>query len=218
MNDTTHEQLSALMDGELPHDELRFLLRRIDNDSELAQCWSRYQIASAVLRRQYAAPLSGDQFAAAVMARLDGDAIAVRRPLPGRLLRWAGGGAIAAGVAVFALVATRPAGTDGSAMPASSGPTVAALQAPAFQQQPAPITEMRPAPSTQQVLPAGFIDYALPASFESIVPNYAPAQQQGRNSGGGLSEAFVPYVLVVGARQTTPETQEPARRERPSKQ
>jgi sigma-E factor negative regulatory protein RseA len=219
MNDTTHEQLSALMDGELPRDELRFLLRRIDNDSELAQRWSRYQIASAVLSRQYATPSSGDQFAAAVMARLDGDAIAVRRPLAGRLLRWAGGGAIAAGVAVFALVATRPIGTDGGAMPAPSGPAVAALQVPAAQ-QPAPITDIRQQPPAQQVLPAVFTDYALPASFESIVPNYAPAQQQGqgRNSGSGLSEAFVPYVLVVGARPTTPVSQEPVRRERPSKQ
>ena len=218
MNDTTHEQLSALMDGELPHDELRFLLRRIDNDSDLAQRWSRYQIASAVLKRQYAAPSSGERFAAAVMARLDADTVAARRPLAGRLLRWAGGGAIAAGVAVFALVATRPGtGGGGVAMPASSGPAVAALQVAAAQ-QPAPITDIRQQPPAQQVLPAGFTDYVQPASFESIVPNYAPAQQQGRNSGGGLSEAFVPYVLVVGARQTTPETQEPARRERPSKQ
>ena len=31
------EQLSCLMDGELPRDQLRFLLRRIDADAELAQ-------------------------------------------------------------------------------------------------------------------------------------------------------------------------------------
>ena len=219
MNDTTHEQLSALMDGELPRDELRFLLRRIDNDTDLAQRWSRYQVASAVLRRQYAAPVSSDVFAAAVLARLDADVVAVaQRPLSGRLLRWAGGGAIAASVAVFALVATRPAGTNGGASMPPPAATVAAVQAPAAA-PPAPLAELRQAPTAQQVLPAGFSDNAQLASFESIVPSYAPAQQPARAPTSGVSEAFVPYVLVVGARQTVPvDAQQPARRELPSKQ
>ncbi|HEY2396962.1 MAG TPA: sigma-E factor negative regulatory protein [Rudaea sp.] len=217
MNDTTHEQLSALMDGELPRDELRFLLRRIDNDADLVQRWSRYQVASAVLKRQYAALGSSDTFAAAVLARLDADVAAIQRPLAGRLLRWAGGGAIAAGVAVFALVATRPAGTDGgSAIPVLAGPTVAAVQVPVAVPS-APVAELRQAPTTQQVLPAGFTDYAQPASFESIVPSYAPTQQQARTPASGVSEAFVPYVLVVGARQSA-DAQQPARRELPPKQ
>jgi len=206
--------LSALIDGELPRDELRFLLRRIDNDADLAQRWSRYQIASAVLKRQCATPVSSDAFAAAVLARLDADAVALRRPLAGRLLRWAGGGAIAASVAVFALVATRPAAIDGGAMPAANGPAVAAVQATAAQPSAlvAPMT-------TQQVLPAGFTDYAQPASFESIVPTYTPAAQPPRNNpASGVSEAFVPYVLVVGARPTAAETQAPAQRDLPSKQ
>ena len=218
MNDTTNEQLSALIDGELPRDELRFLLRRIDNDADLAQRWSRYQVASAVLRRQYAAPVSSDAFAAAVLARLDVDAVAVRRPLAGRLVRWAGGGAIAASVAVFALVATRPAGTNGgSTMPALAGPTVAAVQVPAAAPSTTPVAELRQAPMAQQVLPAGFTDFAQPASFESIVPSYAPTQQQARTPASGVSEAFVPYVLVVGARQPA-DAQQPAYREQPSKQ
>jgi len=217
MNDTTHEQLSALMDGELPRDELRFLLRRIDNDADLAQRWSRYQVASAVLKRQYAAPVSSDAFASAVLARLDADVVAVQRPLAGRLLRWAGGGAIAASVAVFALVATRPAGTDGgSIMPALAGPTIVVVQVPAAAPT-APAAELRQAPTAQQVLPAGFADYAQPASFESIVPNYTPTQQQARTPASGVSEAFVPYVLVVGARQPA-DAQQPVRRELPSKQ
>jgi sigma-E factor negative regulatory protein RseA len=201
MNDTTNEQLSALMDGELPRDELRFLLRRIDGDAALAQRWSRYQIASAVLKRQYAAPLSNGQFAAVVMTRLDMDTMHVRRPMSGRLLRWAGGGAIAASVAVLALVATRPAGTDG-AMPATGSPAIAAVPAAP---QPPPVMEMRLPLLPQQVSPAGFSDYGQPASFESLVPTYTYAPKQPRNpaaqSGNGLSEAFVPYVLVVGARQ-----------------
>jgi sigma-E factor negative regulatory protein RseA len=213
MNDTTHEQLSALMDGELPRDELRFLLRRIESDAGLAQRWSRYQIASAVLKRQYAGSLTDGEFATAVIARLDSGAVPARQQITGRLLRWAGGGAIAASVAVLALVATRPAGTDG-AMPATAPAIAAAPAAP----QSTPSMEMQPL-LPQQVLPAGFTDSAQPASFESIVPTYTYAPKQPRNpavqSGNGLSEAFVPYVLVVGARQTLePQPQ----RDAPSKQ
>jgi sigma-E factor negative regulatory protein RseA len=221
MNETTHEQLSALMDGELPRDELRFLLRRIESDSSLAQRWSRYQIASAVLKRQYAAPLSDGQFATTVIARLDSVAIAMsmRRPLTGRLLRWAGGGAIAASVAVLALVATRPAGTDG-AMPATGATVIAA--APAAAPQSTPPVEMREPLLPQQVSPAGFTDSAQLASFESIVPTYTYAPKQPRNpavqSGNGLSEAFVPYVLLVGARQQTLEPQPQPQHDAPSKQ
>jgi sigma-E factor negative regulatory protein RseA len=214
MNDITNEQLSALMDGELPSDELRFLLRRIDNDAGLAQRWSRYQIVSAVLKRQYASPLPGERFTVGVMARLDRDAAPARLPLTGRLMRWAGGGAIAASVAVFALVATRPGGTDGP-MPAVGAPTVAAIPASVVPQS-LPIAEMSQPLPPQQVLPARFSDYSQP------VPSYAPTlpgapRDPNVQSGNGLTEGFVPYVLVVGARQTL-EPQPPARRNAPAKQ
>jgi len=219
MNETTHEQLSALMDGELPRDELRFLLRRIESDASLAQRWARYQIASAVLKRQYAAPLSDRQFATTVIARLDSGAMPMRQPMTGRLLRWAGGGAIAASVAVLALVATRPAGTDG-AMPAAGAPVIAAAPVAAAPQATPPV-EIREPLLPQQVSPAGFTDSAQLASFESIVPTYTYAPKQPRNpavqSGNGLSEAFVPYVLIVGARQTL-EPQPQPQLDAPSKQ
>ena len=92
MSEQLREQLSALLDGELPRDELRFLLRRLDADS--MQCWSRYQFASGVFRRQVATPLRVD-FAEALMLRLahEPQPVGVRRG--GSLLRWAGGGASA---------------------------------------------------------------------------------------------------------------------------
>jgi sigma-E factor negative regulatory protein RseA len=135
------------------------------------------------------------------------------------LLRWAGGGAIAASVAVFALVATRPASTDG-AMPATAAPVIAA--APAAAPLSTPPVEMREPLLPQQVSPAGFTDSAQLASFESIVPTYTYAPKQPRNpavqSGNGLSEAFVPYVLLVGARQQTLEPQPQPQHDAPSKQ
>lgn len=197
MNDATHEQLSALMDGELRRDELRFLLRRIDADAELAQRWSRYQIASAVLKRQYATPRSGDAFVAGVLGRLE-ETPARRRPLAGRALRWAGGGAIAAAVAIFALVAVRPTANDGAgAAAASVTPATTVASAPA-----APIGELHEPLLPQQVSPVGFADYAQPASYESIVPTYVPAPHGTAGQlVDGSARGFVPYVLVVGARQ-----------------
>jgi len=101
MNETANEQLSALMDGELPRDELRFLLRGLGGDAGLAQRWSRYQIARAVLQHEYVPAATGDdRFAAAVMLRLE----PVQPRLGRRIGRWAGGGAIAAAVAVAAVV------------------------------------------------------------------------------------------------------------------
>ena len=194
MNETTHEQLSALLDGELPRDELRFLLRRMDSDAALAQRWSRYQLASAVLKRQ-AIAAGDDRFVAAVMTRLDAaesPAVSATRLGP-RLLRWAGGGAIAATVAVAALVLTKPA-IDVSSMPAGN----AIVAAPPSPSASPPAPDLHPLP--QQLLPAGFADYAQPASFESMVPNYAPRYSAGQVV-SGVSEGFVPYVLVVGSRQ-----------------
>ena len=37
------ERLSAMMDDALSADESRFLLRRMEHDDELADCWQRWQ-------------------------------------------------------------------------------------------------------------------------------------------------------------------------------
>lgn len=50
--DRSAEELSALMDGEVSELELRRVLNSIEQDQELCRKWSRYQLASAVLRRQ----------------------------------------------------------------------------------------------------------------------------------------------------------------------
>lgn len=150
INDPVGEQLSALLDGELPRDELRFLLRRIDAEAPLTQRWSRYQLARAVLRRQDSVQLRAD-FAAVLMQRLAHEtAPAVRRG--STVLRWLGGGAIAASVAVLALVATRPT--------LQPQPTLAASAAPAAAH------EVRPAALTIQPPVSLNVDFAQPASFD----------------------------------------------------
>lgn len=197
MNEATQEQLSALLDGELPSDELRFLMRRLEVDADLARRWSRFQIAGAVLRREQTPLRLRPDFVAAVIERLDAEVVPVAQiPLGRRVLRWAAGGAIAASVAVAALVASRPPVEAGS--PGAAAPLVAA-SAPVAAAPAAPVGELH-RPLLPQVLP--FADYAQPASFESMVPNYAPAQRQN-------GEAFVPYVLVVAPRQSLPQQAAP---------
>lgn len=52
--DRKAEELSALMDGEVSELELRRVLNSIEQDQALCRKWSRYQLASAVFRRQTA--------------------------------------------------------------------------------------------------------------------------------------------------------------------
>ncbi|MBD8880929.1 sigma-E factor negative regulatory protein [Rhodanobacter sp. 7MK24] len=105
------EHLSAGIDGELAHEELRFLLRRLDHDIELQRTWVSYHVVRDGLRRQLP-PLAGSGFASRVMLAIEQDsvAVAVAAPRHHRWLRWSAGGAIAAGVAAAALMVSQPAG------------------------------------------------------------------------------------------------------------
>ncbi len=151
------EQLSALMDGELSRDETRFLLRRLDADAQLAATWSSYQIASDVLKKRFATPMRAD-FAVSVL-----QAVAAEQPTASHgWLRWAGGGAIAAAVAVFALTTTRP--LDDAAPPQQ--PAIAAT------------SPVAPAPNIQDIdrrmqsgiLPGmSALDYTSAASYDQFL-------------------------------------------------
>jgi len=210
MNDTASEQLSALMDGELPRDELRFLLRTRDANAEIGQRWSRYQIARAVLQRQYVPVAADNGFAAAVMLRLDEQVSAPARGA--RALRWAGGGAIAAAVAVVALIATRPVGDNG-ALPGAA-PALVTVSADPVK----PSTQRAPMMAPQQAMPASFSDFAQPASFESFVPSYGTVAGYGstaRNPAAIDSTTGLPYVLVIERpkpQAQAPDGQDPAQR------
>jgi len=184
--DAVGEQLSALMDGELPHDELRFLLRRFDGDAPLTQRWARYQVARAVLRRQGAVRIRAD-FADVLMQRLASEAVPAVARGP-RVLRWLGGGAIAASVAVLALVLTRPPLQAPNDMVASA-PTAAPATA-------------APAARTLQVLPmsnpALSPDYAQPAAFETQASPYGMLPYGAMQYGGANPAESVRYNLAHG--------------------
>ena len=184
MSTNYQEQLSALMDGELSRDETRFLLRRLDADKQLAQSWSTYQVISQVMQKRFATPMRSD-FAESVMT-----SIAAEKGHAGRggLLRWAGGGAIAAAVAVFALTATQT-----SSDPQPGQPAIAAVAT-----LPTPRVETQSASGTLPNFPA--IDLTQPASFDSYslytngvvsIPRY----MRYRNDAAERFNDFGPYVL-----------------------
>jgi len=176
MSDEIREQLSALMDGELARDQVRFLLRRIDGDARLARSWANYHLAGEVLR-QRAAPLPlREDFANVLVQRIEQSTSGIGR----HLLRWAGGGAIAAAVAVFALVSMRPAvGPEPAATPLAAAPIAAhVVDAPAARAVTLPL---QPA-----------FDFAQPASYDRdngviALPSYRREQPV----------TLGPYVLLT---------------------
>lgn len=123
------ERLSAMMDGALSPDETRFLLRRMEHDDELADRWSRWQLIGDTMRGEAGRALPADfshRVGRAIaddiateqpLAVVNGDSLVARRPL----LRWGGGAALAASVALAALIGTRT-------LPSQDGPatTIAA--------------------------------------------------------------------------------------------
>lgn len=109
------QQLSALVDGELAADEARFMLRRLEHDSELSACQERWQVLGDVMRGQACAPAPLD-FTARVRQAVDADARQngpiVAAPAQQRAARtgwrrWGGGAALAASVAAVALFMAR---------------------------------------------------------------------------------------------------------------
>ncbi len=207
MAESLAEQLSALMDGELARDETRFLLRGVEAQPDLVRRWSNYQLISASLKREYVAVALPADFADTVIGRLDVEIPAavsapVRRIGFGAL-RWVGGGAIAAAVAVVALTVSRPIGNVGS-------PAVAAADQPSLRH-----------PSSQPYLPLAvplpntnsFLfnsDAMQPASFEQVVPNYYPSAGDVRIM---VPSQFLRYrspLLEQEQKQEAPEAAAPA--------
>lgn len=66
------ESLSALMDNQVSELELQRLLKAVEVDSELKSTWSRYQIASAGLKKDLPVIASND-FAARISAAIDAE-------------------------------------------------------------------------------------------------------------------------------------------------
>lgn len=102
MNEEIKQQLSDLMDGELDSQRRRFLFRRLSDDAHLSAVWSRWHLSRDCLRGESSAPLRAD-FLLGISEAISADS-APRRS-SSHVLRFAGGLAVAASVAVAALLA-----------------------------------------------------------------------------------------------------------------
>ena len=132
---SSREQLSALMDGALPADETRFLLRRLQHDASLAESWERWRLSAEVMRGLAPAQRLPADFASRVSASLRGEeehvvSMTERAAISGRhvrtpaWLRWGGGAAVAASLAVVALMNQPTSGEfSGASAVAVSGMT-----------------------------------------------------------------------------------------------
>lgn len=176
MDPTSREDLSALMDGELSAEPTRFLLRRLDHDPGLGAAWSRWHLIRACLASD-SARMSVQQadhnFAAHVAAALQ--TVHVPQAWSRHWVRYVGGGAIAASVAVAALMLNVP------------GPRLAA---PAPTAQTRPVSAPGSAVTTLLAHAAPTTDPATPPWLLSRQPTVLGAQPASANVvyGAGLMQ------------------------------
>lgn len=207
MNEQIHEQLSALMDGELGRDQTRFLLKRVATDAEIPLYWARYHVVRQTLRRQHLAPLS-PHFASGVMARLEHEPVAHATHA---WFRWSAGGAIAASVAVAALVLTRPQVDDPMQTAAHGATQLAAIRTAPAAATSAPLhagpVDFRPpllAPNAPvETAPASFgTDLVEPVAADPHMQSYLIRHYQATGAAGQSN--FVPYVLLGTPQREVP--------------
>lgn len=176
MSEQIREQISALLDGELPEAEQRLLLERLERDPALRTHWSRYQLISDAAH-QTLPPQIDLSFADRVMAALEKQPEHHRQPASrlARAVKPLAGLAVAASIAVVAVLAVQRARTP-DAVPG-------AVQVAA--NQPAPATTTAPTDA--------------PALNGNRLNAYLVNHSEYAASGGmpGMS----PYVRIVGYEQ-----------------
>jgi negative regulator of sigma E activity len=136
--DFHREQLSAMMDGALSADETKFLLRRMEHDDALADCWQRWQFLGDALRGQAGRALPAD-FSRRV-GRAIADDLAVGLAIQpkavaaahggARRLGWGGGAALVASVALAALIGSRTLSVPDENVSAAASTALAVGPAP----------------------------------------------------------------------------------------
>lgn len=198
---SSREQLSALMDGALPADQTRFLLRRLQHDESLAASWERWRIAGEAMRGLAPTQRLPADFARRVSASLHGDAglqelapvATVGRP---GWLRWAGGAAVAASVAVVALLAMPPGDVrEGAATPQLAAASAIEPAAPSLAAAEAPL----PRPARSAETPAAVTAATVAVAVAARPPRPERSAQAGatRRSPAPAAAGEVPAVASV---------------------
>jgi negative regulator of sigma E activity len=194
MSDLLNEQLSALLDGELPPEETTLLLRRLGREPPLAARLARYRLCGDVLRGERSQPRP--DFAMRVSARIAAEA-PLPAPVPARLpraaSRWltrAAGAAIAAGVAVVAVVVLRQSPQLVSAPPLAQSAPAASAAAPvlaAVHRSAAPVRSIATAGSEPEMYVTPAARPGLALIPEGALANYVVAHSQANSPLAGQS-------------------------------
>ena len=187
---SSREQLSALMDGALPADQTRFLLRRLQHDDSLAGSWERWRIAGEAMRGLAPAQRLPADFAARVAAALhDAPPAAVpaaRNATAPSWVRWGVGGAMAASLAMVALMA----GQAPDATPAGASIPARVVAAQVADPAPAPV----PAPD-RGASGEGAAQQAL-AAATAVAAVARPLRESRRPVDAGARQAARPDAAV----------------------
>jgi sigma-E factor negative regulatory protein RseA len=197
------QQLSAMLDGELERDQTRFLLKRVSGDAELSGCWERWHVAGDCLRGQGPTPMRRD-FAERVALALQADAPMAGRAMGGSVLRWAGGFAVAASVALAALLAVNPtAGPESGGAPMVAQPSAAEVAPSPYREQ-----DLRPPLrlDAQMVSATDGSPYAAAVRLDPRIESYLV-----RHNEATAGRGFVPYATLVTPLRERAPAAEPAR-------
>ncbi|MEO6138617.1 MAG: RseA family anti-sigma factor [Luteimonas sp.] len=198
-------QLSALLDGELSPHEARFLLRRLQHDPELAACWDRWNLCGDVLRGRVEV-MASSGFSQGVAAALA--AAPVSKPIKGvadsRRLRWGGGAALAASVAMIALFLGRQSPNPGSpALPPAQVVASTVLAPPPSVKNVA----STPAPS----MPGHAAELASVLAVADVPRRLTARRSRGQSQRAAMrttqrSVPQAPIAMASAAPQTLPQT------------
>lgn len=173
MSDLLNEQLSALIDGELPAQETALLLKRLEREPALRERLARYRVCGETLRG--ARVQARGDFSLKVCAQLaaepvhSGGMLARSKPAARRYLRPVAGLAVAAAVAGAAiLVLGRPGGlasqpVDLTARTAAVAPAAVDILGPT-----APAPKRSTATATFAVLGIEPPSYVTPAARQGL--------------------------------------------------
>ncbi|MBS0461937.1 MAG: sigma-E factor negative regulatory protein [Proteobacteria bacterium] len=180
------EELSAFMDGELDAQRSRFLLQRLRHDDALRARWERWQLQAGALRKM-AQPLPAG-FSDKVQRAIDATPVPVRaRVWQHRGVRWAGGLALAASLAVAATFVFDVAHT-----PMRGTRPIAVAQGSA----PAPIVPIArtdlPAPEPAITLPIP-VRAGVVSTFR--LPLHPQLAQQAKPANSGFQPFPQPYAI-----------------------
>ena len=198
-------QLSALLDGELPPHEARFLLRRLQHDPELAACWDRWNLCGDVLRGRVKV-MASNGFSEGVAAALAAEPMPkpITAVADSRRLRWGGGAALAASVAMIALFLGRQSPNAGAPAIPTAQITTSTIVAP-----PASVREVATIPA--HGMPGYAAELATALAVADVPRRLSTRRSRGQSQRAALRTtqraiAQVPTAVASASPNAMPQT------------